>query len=80
MSPSSLCFEETCSTLRFADRARNIVNNPILNSQEDLACVIERKDKEICRLRQLVATLRIDDCGNSSNLSNLLKVFIDMMG
>lgn len=57
LSPSAICFEETCSTLRFADRARNITNNPVINVQEDLAWVLERKDKEISRLRQLVALL-----------------------
>lgn len=57
LSPSTICFEETCSTLRFADRARNITNNPVINVQEDLTWVLERKDKEISRLRQLVALL-----------------------
>lgn len=44
-------------TLRFADRARNVTNNTVVHVEQDLATVVRLKDREIARLRRLVAGL-----------------------
>lgn len=45
-SPADYNFEETLSTLRYADRARNIKNKPIVN-QDPKAAEIHRLQKEV---------------------------------
>ncbi|KAK9803373.1 hypothetical protein WJX72_000380 [[Myrmecia] bisecta] len=54
VSPSSAAFEETCSTLKFADRARNIVNRATVNLRLDLKQELALKAAEVRRLQQLV--------------------------
>ena len=54
ISPSVDAFEETCSTLKFADRASNLGNNPIVNTSRDMASVLALKEKEIQRLRLML--------------------------
>lgn len=55
VSPCADAFEETVSTLKFADRARAISNNPTVNTSRDMGSVLALKEKEIQRLRQLLA-------------------------
>ncbi len=55
VSPSVLAFDETVSTLKFADRASAIGNNPVVNTSRDLGSVLALKEREIARLRQLLA-------------------------
>ena len=55
VSPSIGAFEETTSTLRFADRARCISNRAVQNAQVDLSMQLEIKDREIRRLRAMLA-------------------------
>ena len=49
ISPSILAFEETCNTLKFADRARNITNRVTVNLKTDLKQELELKNSEIRR-------------------------------
>eukprot|EP00051_Salpingoeca_urceolata_P013775 m.174303 g.174303 ORF g.174303 m.174303 type:complete len:813 (-) comp17894_c0_seq1:256-2694(-) len=53
---SSSCsdFEETISTLRYADRAKHIVNKPVVNEDETAAIVRELRE-EIARLKARLA-------------------------
>jgi hypothetical protein len=43
ISPSVDAFEETVSTLKFADRASAIGNNPVVNTSRDLNSVLALK-------------------------------------
>jgi kinesin family protein 3/17 len=43
VSPSVDAFEETVSTLKFADRASAIGNNPVVNTSRDLNSVLALK-------------------------------------
>ncbi|CAL4065631.1 unnamed protein product, partial [Meganyctiphanes norvegica] len=51
VSPSSSCYHETLSTLRYAARARRIVNTPVVNV--DTATMISLKD-ELQHLKKLL--------------------------
>lgn len=55
VSPSALAFEETCATLKFADRARNIVNRATVNLHTDYKLELELKTAEVKRLTGLLA-------------------------
>lgn len=55
ISPSALAFEETCATLKFADRARNIVNRATVNLHTDFKLELELKTAEVQRLTGLLA-------------------------
>lgn len=55
ISPSALAFEETCATLKFADRARNIVNRATVNLHTDFKLELELKTAEVKRLTGLLA-------------------------
>jgi len=56
ISGSQESFEETVSTLKFADRARAIGNNAVVNVSRDLGSVLALKEREITRLRELLAS------------------------
>lgn len=58
VSPSCEAFDESCSTLRFADRARAIANNPVVNASRDVGSVLALKEKEIQRLRQMLTQMQ----------------------
>ncbi|GFR49188.1 hypothetical protein Agub_g11212 [Astrephomene gubernaculifera] len=55
LSPSVDAFEESCSTLRFADRARAIANNPVVNASRDVGSILALKEREIQRLRNMIS-------------------------
>eukprot|EP00798_Chlamydomonas_sp_ICE-L_P019881 gene19881-26583_t len=57
LSPSVDAFDESCSTLKFADRVSCIDNNPVVNTSRDMESVLAIKEKEIQRLRQMVSQL-----------------------
>ncbi|GLC49371.1 hypothetical protein PLESTB_000212300 [Pleodorina starrii] len=57
LSPSVDAFEESCSTLRFADRARAIANNPVVNASRDMGSILALKEREIQRLRSMLSQL-----------------------
>lgn len=59
ISPSSTCYNETVNTLRFGQRAQQVVNQPLANedSQEKL---IRELREEIAKLKELLnAQVRI---------------------
>ncbi|KAL6755347.1 P-loop containing nucleoside triphosphate hydrolase protein [Haematococcus lacustris] len=49
ISPSADAFDESVSTLKFADRASAIGNNPVVNTSRDLSSVLALKEREINR-------------------------------
>ncbi|KAG2443483.1 hypothetical protein HXX76_001836 [Chlamydomonas incerta] len=55
LSPSVDAFEESCSTLRFADRASAIANNPVVNASRDVGSILALKEREIQRLRNMLS-------------------------
>jgi kinesin family member 5 len=60
VSPAKMYFPETLSTLRFGQRAQNIVNNPKVNKEPSIAelqAVIARKDLQILALEKKIRML-----------------------
>ena len=55
LSPSAEAYEETCSTLKFADRARAITTLATANAVQDDSLAVEGLQKEVSRLRKLLA-------------------------
>lgn len=54
IAPTARCFHESVSTLKFADRASSVVNSVTRNAHSDIAGLLERKDREIRRLTELL--------------------------
>ena len=71
ISPSTLAYEETCATLKFADRARNIVNQATVNLHTDYKLELELKTAEVKRLTGLLAKFAsmVDSNGKMTNAS-----------
>lgn len=55
ISPALEAFDETVSTLKFADRARNVVNRAVVNLRPDLRAELAKRDAEIQRLTLIIA-------------------------
>lgn len=53
ISPSSRCYTETVNTLLYAQRAKNIVNKPVVN-EDPVARLICELRAEIHRLQSLL--------------------------
>lgn len=64
VSPADYNLEETLSTLRYADRAKQIKNKPIVNQ--------DPKTAEINKLNKLVQTLRLELLNQQGGSSNVL--------
>lgn len=62
VSPADYNYEETLSTLRYADRARKIKNKPIVNQ--------DPKAAEIARLNQQIHQLRLQLIGERCEISS----------
>ncbi|KAF6249472.1 P-loop containing nucleoside triphosphate hydrolase protein [Scenedesmus sp. NREL 46B-D3] len=56
MHENLYAFSESLATLRFADRARNVANRAMVNSSHDADTILAIKEREIQRLRALLAT------------------------
>ncbi|WIA34216.1 hypothetical protein OEZ86_012569 [Tetradesmus obliquus] len=56
LAPCADAFQESLATLRFADRARNIANRAVVNSAHDTDTILAIKEREIQRLRALLAS------------------------
>eukprot|EP00742_Colponemidia_sp_Colp-10_P016466 GILJ01018870.1.p1 GENE.GILJ01018870.1~~GILJ01018870.1.p1 ORF type:complete len:724 (-),score=67.92 GILJ01018870.1:43-1926(-) len=54
ISPSLLNYEETASTMKFANRARHIRTNARVNDEHNATMVIQKYEKEISTLRHLL--------------------------
>ncbi|XP_077352159.1 uncharacterized protein kif16bb isoform X2 [Festucalex cinctus] len=68
ISPASVNYGETLSTLRYANRARNIVNTPTVNEDGSVK-LIQDLEAEVTRLKSLLETRRV-----SHSLSSSLRV------
>ena len=55
MSPAGSSYGETLSTLRYASRARSIINKPIVNEDSSVRVIKELKS-EIERLKTIITT------------------------
>ena len=71
-SPSEVNFEETLSTLRYADRAKNIKCNAIVNEDPN-AKLIKSLHDEIANLK-LTATKQLEEQEENLNAENMLKI------
>lgn len=82
ISPSALAFEETCATLKFADRARNIVNRATVNLHTDYKLELELKTAEVKRLMGLLAKFAsmVDSSGKMTGGSGHTGVGSDTSG
>lgn len=55
VSPADVNFEETLNTLKYANRARNIKNKPVVNKQRSTSAQITALQQEVEMLRQQLA-------------------------
>ncbi|OCT59598.1 kinesin-like protein KIF1C [Xenopus laevis] len=60
LSPADINYEETLSTLRYADRAKQIKCNAVINEDPNARLIRELKE-EVARLRQLLCTQGLAD-------------------
>ncbi|KAL3673873.1 hypothetical protein V7S43_001560 [Phytophthora oleae] len=58
VSPASVNFEETLNTLKYANRAKNIKNKPIVNDRVASEEERQRNDQEMSRMRAEIANLQ----------------------
>lgn len=74
ISPSSDNYEETLSTLRYADRAKRIVNNPVVNEDPNAKIIrnlreeIENLKKELEKAKEQNAEFITDNLQQSEKL------------
>lgn len=54
ISPADVNYGETLSTLRYANRAKNIINKPTINEDSNVKLIRELR-AEIARLKTLLA-------------------------
>lgn len=74
VSPASDNYEESLSTLRYADRAKRIVNHAVINEDPN-AKVIRELREEVEKLRQLLAGQGLEVGGASmSSLINAKEI------
>ena len=52
VSPASEAYGESLSSLKFANRAKNIKNTAIVNEDVDQRALIRRYEMELSKLRQ----------------------------
>lgn len=57
VSPATINFEETLNTLKYANRAKNIRNRPIVNQQAEIEAK-QKSDDEIARMKEEIANLQ----------------------
>ena len=58
MSPSDNSYGETLSTLRYASRAKAIINKPVVNEDASVK-VIRKLRSEIARLKAIITTQQL---------------------
>ncbi|XP_067371836.1 uncharacterized protein kif16bb [Channa argus] len=69
VSPADVNYEETLSTLRYASRAKNIVNSPMVNENGRVK-VIRELQAEVTRLRKLLEEAnQVSNSGLSSSVT-----------
>ncbi|KAA0195139.1 Kinesin protein [Fasciolopsis buskii] len=62
LSPADINYEETLSTLRYADRAKRIVCKAVINEDPNAKLIRELK-AEVARLQQILSLERLDTSG-----------------
>ncbi|XP_063064958.1 kinesin-like protein KIF1B isoform X3 [Engraulis encrasicolus] len=71
LSPADINYDETLSTLRYADRAKQIKCNAVINEDPNAKLVRELKD-EVTRLKDLLRAQGLGDILDSDNVKSLL--------
>uniref|UniRef100_A0A8D0D2I4 plus-end-directed kinesin ATPase n=1 Tax=Sander lucioperca TaxID=283035 RepID=A0A8D0D2I4_SANLU len=71
LSPADINYDETLSTLRYADRAKNIKCNAVINEDPNNKLVRDLKD-EVARLKELLHAQGLGDILDTSPSSGLL--------
>jgi kinesin family protein 3/17 len=67
LSPADNNYDETLSTLRYANRAKNIQNKPMIN-EDPKDTMLREYQEEIKKLRQMLETTNpIRNAGNYIN-------------
>uniref|UniRef100_A0A0N5C4F4 Kinesin-like protein unc-104 n=1 Tax=Strongyloides papillosus TaxID=174720 RepID=A0A0N5C4F4_STREA len=76
LSPAHINFEETLSTLRYADRAKQIMCRAIINEDPNAKLIRELKE-EVYRLKNLLQTkgIEIDEIGQMENTKRKAKLY-----
>lgn len=69
ISPADVNYGETLSTLRYANRAKNIINKPTINEDPNVKLIRELR-AEIARLKTLLAQ------GNQVSLTCYLSIIV----
>lgn len=57
VSPATINFEETLNTLKYANRAKNIRNRPVVNQQAEIEAK-QKSEDEIARMKEEIANLQ----------------------
>lgn len=76
ITPANLYYSETISTLRYAQRAKSIINKPKINEDPNVSLIRELR-QEIFRLRDLLKSAQMG--GSQMSELNMLVQMHDMM-
>eukprot|EP00066_Takifugu_rubripes_P018738 XP_011608004.1 PREDICTED: kinesin-like protein KIF28P [Takifugu rubripes] len=76
LSPADICYEESLSTLRYAERAKRIQNRAVVNESPTERLVKELK-AENARLRMMQMHPYILNINEDAQLSGVVKLFIE---
>ncbi|XP_069119081.1 uncharacterized protein [Argopecten irradians] len=66
ITPASMYYNETLSTLRYAQRAKSIINKPKVNEDPNVSLIRDLR-REIERLREMLASTRMANSRSSLN-------------
>jgi kinesin family protein 16B len=76
ISPADVNYVETMSTLRYANRAKNIINKPTINEDPNVKLIRELRS-EIIRLKSLLDHSSISD--NPSPIQNEQSLLVEQI-
>lgn len=71
ISPADCNYSETLSTLRYANRAKNIINKPTINEDPNVRLIRELRE-EITKLKAMISSAEIDDISINNGSSQIL--------
>ena len=69
ISPADFNYEETLSTLRYASRAKNIKNRPMIN-EDPKDALLRQYEVEIKKLREMIENLGSNNAPNQPQIKN----------
>lgn len=72
ISPADVNYGETLSTLRYANRAKNIINKPTINEDPNVKLIRELRE-EISKLKGLLLSTDINDVSSNNKSSQMLE-------